>query len=87
MPEGKKLEVVRGVLELFDHDGDGFISREEWMAGWGRGVRLPDYGVSSPRALVPNGDNRRGGEIKWWLRGVGKFAWSDGVKFADYSWG
>lgn len=46
VPEQKRQEVVKGVLEKFDFDGDGMISREEWLEGWERGVRLQDFGVS-----------------------------------------
>ena len=45
VPESKRQEVVRGVLELFDQNGDGIVSRDEWVVGWGRGARLPDFGV------------------------------------------
>ena len=46
--EGKKKDVVKGVLEIFDGDGDGVVSREEWMDGWVKGgKRLPDFGVST----------------------------------------
>lgn len=45
VPESKRQEVVRGVLELFDQNGDGIVSRDEWVMGWGRGARLPDFGV------------------------------------------
>lgn len=44
--EEKKASVVKGVLELFDKNGDGIINREEWMNGWVQeGKRLPDFGV------------------------------------------
>lgn len=45
VPESKRLEVVSWVLDLFDQNGDGIVSRDEWVVGWGRGVRLPDFGV------------------------------------------
>lgn len=45
VPESKRQEVVRGVLDLFDQNGDGIVSRDEWVVGWGRGGRLPDFGV------------------------------------------
>ena len=44
--DDKKAEVMKGVLELFDKNGDGYIEREEWMSGWMKeGKRLPDFGV------------------------------------------
>lgn len=45
VPESKRQEVVRGVLDRFDQNGDGVVSRDEWVVGWGRGGRLPDFGV------------------------------------------
>lgn len=45
VPESKRQEVVRGVLDQFDQNGDGIVSRDEWVVGWGRGGRLPDFGV------------------------------------------
>ena len=49
--EEKKKGVVAVVMGLFDRDGDGVISREEFVDGW-RGVgeeekRLPDFGVGA----------------------------------------
>ena len=44
--EGKKLDVVKVVMDLFDKDRDGFVTREEFVEGWrGQGIRLPDFGV------------------------------------------
>lgn len=44
--EEKKADVVKGVLELFDKNGDGVVERGEWMNGWVKeGKRLPDFGV------------------------------------------
>lgn len=46
VPHERKLSAVQEVLHLFDKDGDGTISREEWMEGWFKeGKRLPDFGV------------------------------------------
>lgn len=34
------------MIEIFDKNGDGQISREEWMDGWVKeGKRLPDFEV------------------------------------------
>lgn len=30
---------------MFDYDGDGVVSREEFMAGWRDGRRLGDFGA------------------------------------------
>ena len=43
---------MKGVLEIFDADEDGQISRDEWMHGWYAGKRLPDYGVSDATDLA-----------------------------------
>ena len=46
MPLEKKTNVVQEVIGIFDKDGDGAVSREEWMDGWLKdGKRLPDFGV------------------------------------------
>ena len=46
VPQEKKTSAVQEVVQLFDKDGDGAISREEWMDGWIKeGKRLPDLGV------------------------------------------
>lgn len=43
---GKKEDITKIVVEIFDRNGDGMISREEWVEGWVRdGKRLPDFGV------------------------------------------
>lgn len=47
MAEDKKASVVKGVLDLYDKNGNGVIEKEEWMDGWVKdGKRLPDFGVS-----------------------------------------
>lgn len=59
LSEEKKREVVAGVLGVFDADGDGAVSRAEFVEGWygiarggqqgggggGQGKRLPDFGT------------------------------------------
>ena len=43
---GKKDDITKIVVEIFDKNADGMISREEWMDGWMKeGKRLPDFGV------------------------------------------
>lgn len=50
VPQEKKTSAVQEVVQLFDKDGDGNISREEWMDGWVKeGKRLPDLGVGRHR--------------------------------------
>ena len=43
--EEKGREVVAGVMAAFDRDGDGWISREEFVQGWWQDKRLEDYGT------------------------------------------
>ena len=46
VPQERKTSAVQEVVQLFDKDGDGAISRDEWMDGWVKeGKRLPDLGV------------------------------------------
>ena len=43
---GKKEDITKIVIGIFDQNGDEMISREEWMDGWLKeGKRLPDFGV------------------------------------------
>ena len=45
--EEKKQDIVNIVIDIFDKDKDGTVSREEWLSGWrDEGKRLPDFGVS-----------------------------------------
>lgn len=41
----KRREVVEDVMRRFDRDGDGVVSRGEWLEGWRGGGRLQDFGV------------------------------------------
>lgn len=45
--EGKKQDVVRVVMDLFDQNKDGGISRQEFVEAWmgAEAKRLPDFGV------------------------------------------
>lgn len=45
VPPGKKQDVIRDVLDIFDESGDGVVSWDEWIQGWRKGKRLPDFGV------------------------------------------
>lgn len=46
--EGKKEDVVRVVMDLFDQNRDGAVSRQEFVEAWmgAEAKRLPDFGVS-----------------------------------------
>ena len=44
--EEKKEDIVNIVIDIFDKDKDGAISREEFITGWREeSKRLPDFGV------------------------------------------
>ncbi|KAF2240164.1 hypothetical protein EV356DRAFT_496058 [Viridothelium virens] len=45
VPESKKEEVVRTVLDLFDKDKSGSISYAEFTVGDAHGITLPDFGL------------------------------------------
>ena len=46
--EGRKGDIVQIARGIFDLNGDGVVTREEWMDGWVKGgKRLPDFGVSA----------------------------------------
>ena len=46
VPLEKKTNAVQEVIGIFDKDGDGAVSKEEWIDGWLKdGKRLPDFGV------------------------------------------
>ena len=45
VPESKKEEVVRTVLDLFDKDKSGSISYAEFTVGDAHGIKLPDFGL------------------------------------------
>ena len=60
---------------MFDRDGDGVISREEWMDGWVKeGKRLPDFGVGcqncymeywAPASILVNWARRDVSDLKF----------------------
>lgn len=45
VPDSKREEVARRVLELFDGDQDGAVSMGEFLSGSAAGVQLPDFGL------------------------------------------
>jgi len=47
----KRREVVDDVMRRFDKDGDGVVSRGEWLEGWRGGERLQDFGVGDAPSL------------------------------------
>ncbi len=56
--DGKKQDIIKIIVEIFDRDGDGMISREEWIDGWVKdGKRLPDFGVGHAWCLYGAGIN------------------------------
>jgi hypothetical protein len=44
-PQEKRDEVVHEVMLLIDRDGDGAITRQEWLDFIVAGGELPDFGV------------------------------------------
>lgn len=56
--DGKKQDITKIVVEIFDRNGDGMISRQEWIEGWVKdGKRLPDFGVGNGHCLPVAGIN------------------------------
>ena len=68
VPQEKKTSVVQEVIGMFDEDGDGVISREEWMDGWVKnGKRLPDFGVG-----CHNRYNKHWARASRWVKTIGR---------------
>jgi hypothetical protein len=44
VPEPRKVEAVQHVFHIFDKDGSGTISKDEFLAAWNSGTKLPDLG-------------------------------------------
>ena len=44
--EEEKNKAVKAVIELYDKDNSGTVSFGEFVDGFGKGVRLPDFGQS-----------------------------------------
>ncbi|THW53024.1 hypothetical protein D6C84_02781 [Aureobasidium pullulans] len=44
LPEEKKEEVVRKILDLFDKDKSGTVSFAEFLVADAHGIKLPDFG-------------------------------------------
>ncbi|KAF1816913.1 EF hand domain-containing protein [Eremomyces bilateralis CBS 781.70] len=45
IPETRKAQIAQKVLELYDFNHDGLISKAEYLAATGNGVTLPDFGT------------------------------------------
>lgn len=45
IPQAKKDDVVRIVFQMYDKDGDGFITKDEYLEGINSGLKLPDFGT------------------------------------------
>ncbi|CAF9940147.1 MAG: hypothetical protein HETSPECPRED_002179 [Heterodermia speciosa] len=44
-PDEKRREVIQDVLDRFDRDRDGFITKMEFIDAWREGQRLKDFGL------------------------------------------
>lgn len=75
IPELKKKGVVDTVLSLFDTDGSGAITKEEFVSKWEQGQRLPDFGMGPGH----HGDDEYEYEIHHWE----KYHGGDDVKEED----
>lgn len=76
IPELKKKGVVDTVLSLFDRDGSGAITKEEFVSKWEQdGQRLPDFGMGPGH----HGDDEYEYEIHHWE----KYHGGDDVKEED----
>jgi len=72
--DGKKEDITKIVVEIFDRNGDGMISREEWIEGWVKdGKRLPDFGVGNGYCSFGAGANWTETLASWdsWARIIG----------------
>ncbi|KAK5166391.1 hypothetical protein LTR04_000568 [Oleoguttula sp. CCFEE 6159] len=45
VPEERKAQVVKAVLDIFDRDASGTVSYAEFTVGDARGFKLPDFGL------------------------------------------
>ncbi|KAF2739012.1 secretory pathway protein-like protein Ssp120 [Polyplosphaeria fusca] len=75
IPESSKQRVVSEVLSLYDADHSGTITRDEFLAAWDRGVKLPDFGMGPGH----HGDDEYEYEIHHWE----KYHSGDDVKEED----
>lgn len=61
--EARRQEIVKAVLDMFDKDGDGAVSRQEWVdAVEKEGKTLEDYGTGPGH----HGDDEYEYEIHHW---------------------
>ncbi|KAF2793641.1 hypothetical protein K505DRAFT_276662 [Melanomma pulvis-pyrius CBS 109.77] len=73
--DSEKQRVVASVLELFDSNRDGVVSREEFQHRHAEGVKLPDFGMGPGH----HGDDEYEYEIHHWE----KYHGGDDVKEED----
>jgi hypothetical protein len=45
VPQDKKNEIIRSIMQLADINGNGVIEKEEWQAFTKAGKELPDFGL------------------------------------------
>ena len=62
VPQRRRDEILSELLKLLDTDGDGVVSRDEWMAFMKSGGRLPDLGTGPGH----HGDDEYEYEIHHW---------------------
>lgn len=62
VPRRRRDEILEQLLKLLDTDGDGAVSRQEWMDFMASGKRLPDMGTGPGH----HGDDEYEYEIHHW---------------------
>ncbi|KAL6855311.1 hypothetical protein ACO1O0_006452 [Amphichorda felina] len=62
LPRRRRDEILEQLLKLLDTDGDGAVSRQEWMDFMASGKRLPDMGTGPGH----HGDDEYEYEIHHW---------------------
>ncbi|KAA8627369.1 secretory pathway protein Ssp120 [Pyrenophora tritici-repentis] len=75
IPESRKESVVHTILDMFDIDKDGAITRAEFLRRDSEGVKLPDFGLGPGH----HGDDEYEYEIHHWE----KYHSGDDVKEED----
>lgn len=75
IPQTKKDDVVRIVFQMYDKDGDGFITKDEYLEGINSGLKLPDFGTGPGH----HGDD----EYEYEIHHFEKYHGGDDVKEED----